>query len=112
VSEEQPEAGPVGVPCAECGTLLDEGSGIALATLYVDDDGHEIDADLLFCDEAHRDAWIDRTHPVATAREGGAPLWRGAGQSRTAGYLGCLALIVVALALFLLVAFLIGRLRG
>lgn len=111
MSDEHPDAGPVGVPCAECGTLLDEGSGVALATLYVDDDGHEIDADLLFCDAVHRDAWIGRVRPVATAREGGAPLWRGAARSRTAGYLGCLALILVALATFLLIAYVVGRLR-
>ena len=100
---------PVDLPCAECGVRTSDG-GVPLAALYVDGDGHEIDADLVFCTSDHLDAWVDRVRPLAAARSGPEALWRGAPQGRLLGYLGCFVAIACALGVGLLVAYLIGRL--
>lgn len=86
--------------------------GVPLAALYVDADGHEVDADLAFCTPAHLDAWIDRVRPVAVARSESEALWRGAPRTRPLGYLGCFVAILTALVVIVLVGFLIGRLLG
>ena len=73
--------------------------GVPLAALYVDADGHEVDADLGFCTPDHLDAWVDRMRPVAVARSESEALWRGAPQTRLLGYLGCFVAILTALAI-------------
>ncbi len=106
-----PVSTPVDLPCAECGEPMADGR-VPLAALYVDADGHEVDADLGFCSPDHLDAWVDRVRPVAVARSESEALWRGAPQTRLLGYLGCLVAILTALAVIVLVGFLIGRLLG
>jgi hypothetical protein len=94
--------------CAECGQPLAEG-GVPLAALYVDEDGDEIDADLVFCTPDHLEAWVTRVPSIAVARSGSEALWRGAPATRLSGYLGCFVAVACALAVLLLIAYVVGR---
>ena len=100
---------PTTLTCAECGATVG-GPGVPLAALYVDEDGHEIDADLAFCTPTHRDEWVTRVRPVAVAPSEGEALWRGAPGSKLTGYLGCFLAIATAMVVLVLVAWLVGRL--
>ena len=86
--------------------------GVRLHALYVDADGHEVDADLGFCTTDHLETWVERVRPVAMARSESEALWRGAPRTRLFGYLGCFLAILCAVAVLLLAAFLIGRLMS
>lgn len=86
------------------------GPGVPLSALYVDDDGHEIDADLAFCTSAHLDDWVGRVRPMAVAPTEDEAVWRGAPTPRLSHYLGCFLAILTALAVLLLGAWIVGRL--
>lgn len=100
---------PTVITCAQCGATM-AGPGVPLAALYVDEDGHEIDADLAFCTPDHLDEWVSRVRPVAVAPSEGEALWRGATGSTLASYLGCFLAIATALAVLVLVGWFVGRL--
>ncbi|MGD9957551.1 MAG: hypothetical protein AB7O74_12260 [Candidatus Nanopelagicales bacterium] len=100
---------PTAVTCAECGAGVASG-GVPLAALYVDPDGHEVDADLAFCTPDHLDDWVMRVRPVAVASSEDEALWRGAPRSGIGGYLGCFLAAATAIAVLVLVAWVVGRL--
>lgn len=106
-----PVGGPSALLCAECGEAV-PGNGVPLAALYLDADGHEVDADLAFCTPDHLDEWVTRVRPLAVAPAPAEARWRAAPRGRAVSYLGCFAAVATALVVLVLAAYLIGRLLG
>ena len=107
----RPVSTPVDLPCAECGEPMADG-GVPLQPCTSTPTATRSTPTSASAPPTTSTTWVDRVRPVAVARSESEALWRGAPQTRLLGYLGCFVAILTALAVIVLVAFLIGRLLG
>jgi hypothetical protein len=100
-----------GRTCEVCGAAAPEATRVPLAARYLDAEGDELDVDVVVCGEEHARTWIAEHRPVEVARDE-RPAWRDGPEPASPGSAGCVALLLVLMALIVLAGFVIGRLRG
>ena len=110
---EQPDAGPEAAPetCDVCGGPVPAGSRVALAARYLEPDGAEMDVDVVLCGDEHARDWVAAHNPVEVSLDE-RPAWRDGPAATARGAIGCVGIVILALAIFVGAAYLIGRLRG
>jgi hypothetical protein len=102
-----------GRTCEVCGAAAPDATRVPLAARYLDAEGDELDVDVVVCGEEHARTWIAEHRPVEVARDA-RPAWRDGPSPApdSPSSAGCVALLLVLMALIVLAGFVIGRLRG
>jgi hypothetical protein len=101
----QPEA------CDVCGGPVPAGTRVALAARYLEPGGDEMDVDVVLCSDEHARQWVASHHPIEVSLDD-EPGWRTGPASTAKGAVGCVGIVLLAVAILVGAAYLIGRLRG